>query len=207
MLIGTYEFAITWWWALLAAPLGLIVLFRSWVATEAGRLAWDRFKLRVPVVGTLILNRFSAQSAMTLGTLLGQGVLLSRALELIKEIGGNVELSMRMDAALRQVEDGASLSSAAESTNLFPTMFIQMLQVGERTGDLADSLEGIAENYEEEVNNNAKLISTLVPVIVILAIAVVLGIVVFCIFVAILNVATGLRRTAFFDELVHLPWV
>lgn len=207
MLIGVYEFGLSWWWAILAI-LGLAVfLFQRWVVTPVGGLSWDRFKLRIPLVGQLIWSRFSAQAAMTLGTLLNQGVLLSRAMELIKEIGGNRELAMRMEATIERVEDGQSLSASAASTALFPPLFLDMLQVGEQSGELADSLEGIAEHYEEEVQTQATLISTLFPVMVILVISTLIGLVVISIFMAIFNVTSGLRRSmAVVDFVFDLPW-
>ncbi|MEM1058125.1 MAG: type II secretion system F family protein [Verrucomicrobiota bacterium] len=208
MLIASYSFGMNWWWVLALLVLGAGLGFKSWTSSESGALAWDRLKLKLPLLGRLLTTRFSAQAAMTLGTLLAQGVLLSRALQLIKEIGGNRELAQRMDETIRQVEDGESLSRAAEAANLFPPMFLDMLQVGERSGELTEALQGIAEHYEEEVETQAQLVATLVPVVVILVIATVIGTVVVCIFMAVLNVASGLKRSmAGLENLFDLPWV
>jgi len=208
MLIGAYDFGAVWWWAFLLAGAGAWLGFKSWTSSEAGALAWDRMKLRIPLAGKLLWTRFSAQSAMTLSTLLSQGVLLSQALRLIKEIGGNRELANRVQTALNQVEDGESLSQAASAAGLFPPMFLDMLQVGERSGELADALDGIAEHYQEEVEVQAQLISSIVPVAVILVIATLVGTVVVCIFMAIMNVASGLKRSmAGIESFLDLPWV
>jgi type II secretory pathway component PulF len=189
-------FAHYWWVGL---GLGAAVFFgmRSWTATPSGRKQWDAFRWRIPGYGGVIRHRYYAQAARTLGTLILNGVTLVRALELIEDIAGNAFVLERMKLVQRAVVDGVALSNAFTQQKLFPELFVDMLAVGEQSGRLGETLNNIADVYDRELDKQVKIISTLIPPLVMVGIAVVVGFVVFGILSAVFSMTKGLRPGGF----------
>jgi type II secretory pathway component PulF len=138
-------------------------------------------------------HRYYAQFARTLGTLILNGVTLLKALELIEDIAGNVFVREKMKAAQQSVVDGQALSNALLQQSICPELFIDMLAVGEQSGRLGETLGNIADVYDRELDKQVKLISTLIPPLVMIGIAVVVGFVVFGILSAVFSMTQGLR--------------
>ncbi len=182
-----------WWWAGAIAAAGVFALFRSWVSSPAGRRQWDTLCWRIPGYGSVLQHRYYAQFGRTLGTLLMNGVTLVRALELIEDIAGNSYVQERMKLIQRSVVDGVALSNAMTQQKLFPELFVDMLSVGEQSGRLGETLNNIADVYDRELDKQVKLISTLIPPLVMVGIAVVVGFVVFGILSAVFSMTKGLR--------------
>ena len=121
------------------------------------------------------------------------GVTLLKALELIEDIAGNAFVREKMKAAQQAVVDGQALSNALLQQNICPELFIDMLAVGEQSGRLGVTLGNIADVYDRELDKQVKLISTLIPPLVMIGIAVVVGFVVFGILSAVFSMTQGLR--------------
>jgi type II secretory pathway component PulF len=121
------------------------------------------------------------------------GVTLLKALELIEDIAGNAFVREKMKAAQQAVVDGQALSNALLQQNICPELFIDMLAVGEQSGRLGETLGNIADVYDRELDKQVKLISTLIPPLVMIGIAVVVGFVVFGILSAVFSMTQGLR--------------
>jgi general secretion pathway protein F len=189
-------FAHYWWVGL---GLGLAVFFgmRAWTATPSGRKQWDAFRWSIPGYGGVIRHRYYAQVARTLGTLILNGVTLVRALELIEDIAGNAFVLERMKLVQRAVVDGVALSNAFTQQKLFPELFVDMLAVGEQSGRLGETLNNIADVYDRELDKQVKIISTLIPPLVMVGIAIVVGFVVFGILSAVFSMTKGLRPGGF----------
>jgi type II secretory pathway component PulF len=182
-----------YWWAGLLGVFGLSALFRSWISTEKGVKQWDSISWRIPLYSSVIRHRYYAQFARTLGTLLENGVTLLRALELIEDIAGNSFVREKMKFVQRAVVDGMSLSNALVQQQLFPELFVDMLSVGEQSGRLGQTLGNVADVYDRELDKQVKLISTLIPPLVMVGIAAVVGFVVFGILSAVFSMTKGLR--------------
>jgi len=183
-----------YWWLGIGVVVGGFVLFRAFVATPAGRVAWGRFKWNVPVISRIPRYRLYAQFARTLGTLTENGVTLLRALELLEDIAGNEYIRLRMEDVRAAVVDGATLSGALASQAIFPEMFVDMMSVGEQTGKFSDTMNLIADVYERELDKQVKVVSTLIPPIVMVMIAAVIGTVIYGILVAVFTLTGGLHR-------------
>jgi type II secretory pathway component PulF len=184
----------SYWWLGAAILFGAYLLFRAAVASPTGRLAWDRFKWSVPVFSRIPRYRFYAQFARTLGTLTSNGVTLLRALELLEDIAGNVYIRGRMQQVRAAVIDGATLSGALTSQNIFPEMFVDMMGVGEQTGKFSDTMSLIADVYERELDKQVQVVSTLIPPMVMVVIAAVIGTVIYGILVAVFNLTGGMGK-------------
>jgi len=182
-----------YWWVAVIAGGGLITMFKILTRTAEGRRAWDMFVWRFPVFSSLIRYRFFAQFARTLGTLIENGVTLLRALELLEEISGNEYVRLKMADVRRGVLDGATLSVALGEQKIFPELFIDMMSVGEQSGRFGETMQIIAEIYERELDGQVKTVSALIPPIILLAIASVVGLVVYGILSAVFGLTAGLK--------------
>jgi len=182
-----------YWWAGLLAAITAYGAFKVLTRTQDGRKAWDAFVWRLPLFSVVIRYRFYAQFSRTLGTLIENGVTLLRALELLEEISGNEYIRQRMVEVRKAVVDGATLSVALGEQKIFPELFVDMMAVGEQTGKFGDTMQMIAEIYERELDKQVKIISTLIPPIIMIVIATVVGLVVFGVLSAVFSLTSGLR--------------
>ncbi len=183
-----------YWWLVAAALVGGFLLFRAFISTPSGRVTWGRFKWTVPVFSRIPRYRLYAQFARTLGTLTQNGVTLLRALELLEDIAGNEFIRLRMAEVRAAVVDGATLSNALAYQKIFPEMFVDMMSVGEQTGKFSDTMNLIADVYERELDKQVKIVSTLIPPIVMVLIAAVIGTVIYGILIAVFKLTGGLHR-------------
>lgn len=192
-LLATHDLIVRYW------PLGLGLIavgwggFKAWTNTPAGRMTWDRLRLSVPGFGEVIKYRFYAQFARTLATLLGNGVPLLRAVELLEDVAGNVFLRARMVETRAALVDGSSLSNALTRQGVFPELFVDMLAVGEQSGRFAETMGMIANVYERELDRRVRFASALIPPVIIVIVAVLVGAVVFGILSAVFNMTALMR--------------
>jgi type II secretory pathway component PulF len=172
VLQGTYTFLQSYWWLIALAIAGAFSGFKAWTKAPAGRAQWDRTRWSLPLVGGVLRGRYYAQFARTLATLMSNGVTLLKALELLQDISGNLFVAKKMHDVRLAVSDGTPLSAALARQNLFPELFLDMLSIGEQSGRLAETLNNVADVYERELDKTVKTISTLVPPLVMVGIAV-----------------------------------
>ena len=193
ILLGVNQAITNYWWLGLAIAVGAFIAFRAFVRSDDGRIAWDRFRLMIPGYGRVIRHRYYAQFSRTLGTLMENGVPLLRAIDLVSEIAGNRYLEVKMTEVRRAVIDGATLSTALTAQQLFPDLFTDMMAVGEQTGHFAQTMQTIADVYERELDRTVKTISALIPPVIIVLIAIVVGFVVYSILSAVFEMTHSLQ--------------
>ncbi len=193
ILLGVNHLITTYWWLGLVIALGIAVAFRAFVRTDEGRIGWDRFRLLIPGYGRVMRHRYYAQFSRTLGTLMENGVPLLRAIDLVAEIAGNRYLEVKMAEVRRSVIDGATLSTALSAQKLFPDLFTDMMAVGEQTGHFSQTMQTIADVYERELDRTVQTISALIPPVIIVLIALVVGFVVYSILSAVFEMTHSLQ--------------
>lgn len=193
ILLSVHHVVTTYWWVAALVVIGGMVGFRAFVRSDEGRIAWDRFRLVIPGYGRVVRHRYYAQFARTLGTLMENGVPLLRSLDLVTEIAANRYLEVQMAEVRRAVIDGATLSAALASQNLFPELFTDMMAVGEQTGHFAETMQTIADVYERELDKTSNVLSQLIPPIIIALIAIVIGLVVYSILSAVFEMTKSLQ--------------
>jgi type II secretory pathway component PulF len=147
----------------------------------------------MPGYGRVLRHRYYAQFARTLGTLTENGIPLLRSLDLLSEIAGNRYLENKLGDVRRAVVDGATLSAALSGQHLFPHLFTDMMAVGEQTGHFGETMQTIADVYERELDRNVAIISQLIPPVIIVLIAAVVGIVVYSILDAVFTATQSLQ--------------
>jgi type II secretory pathway component PulF len=193
MLLEFNHAVTTYWWLAILIAIGASVGFRAFVRSDEGRTTWDRFRLSVPGYGRIIRHRYYAQFARTLGTLMENGIPLLRSLDLVSEITGNRFLEKKLAEVRRAVIDGATLSTALSAQKLFPDLFTDMMAVGEQTGHFAETMQTIADVYERELDRSVAIISQLIPPVIIVLIAIVVGFVVYSILSAVFDLTHNLQ--------------
>ncbi len=127
-------------------------LFYRWIQTDTGRLAWDRFLLKVPILGNLVRKSAVARFTRTLGTLLSSGVSILEGLEITARTSGNRVIHDAVMSSRKSIAGGKSIAEPLAETEVFPPMVTQMINVGEQTGDLDGMLSKVADFYDEEVD-------------------------------------------------------
>jgi type II secretion system protein F len=168
LLITVSDIVAGYWWLIIGTIAGGIYLFRRWVATEAGRRTWDTFKLNVPIFGRLNLLVAVARFARTLATLLASGVPLLAAMDIVKNVLGNVALETVVKEAISSIREGESIAEPLKRSGRFPPMVTHMITVGEKSGQLEQMLENVSRAYESDVETRvATLTSMLEPLIIV----------------------------------------
>jgi type II secretory pathway component PulF len=192
-LLGVHHFIVGYWWLFVLIAVGISVGFRAFVASEEGRLTWDRFRLSIPGYGRIRRHQYYAQFSRTLGTLMENGIPLLKALDLVTEIAANKYLEAKLRDVRKAVIDGSNLSNALAREQLFPDLFTDMMSVGEQTGHFAKTMQTIADVYERELDRTVNLISALIPPIIIVLIALLVGSVVYSILDAVFSMTQSLQ--------------
>ena len=171
-----------YWWLLLALLIGGFLLLRKRLRDPDSRRSFDAWILRRGLVGGLVARIETARLARTLGTLVHNGVPLLTALSIARNVMGNLALSDAVDAASNEVKTGGGLASALGRSKLFPRLALQMIAVGEESGEMDTMLSKVADTFDVEVKNTVdRLLAALVP-----AVTVFMAIVVALIMMAIL---------------------
>ncbi|MDQ3623131.1 MAG: type II secretion system F family protein, partial [Verrucomicrobiota bacterium] len=193
VLLKVNDLVIYYWWVGVLAGGAVYAGYKLFTRSAEGRHAWDALLWRIPIFSSILRYRFYAQFARTFGTLVENGVTLLRALELLEEISGNEYIRRRLEAVRRAVLDGATLSVALRDQKVVPELFVDMMAVGEHSGKFSQTMHMIAEVYERELDKQVKIVSALVPPLIMLVIAAVVGLVVFGILSAVFGLTSGLR--------------
>jgi general secretion pathway protein F len=172
-LIFTSDVFSTYWYLFLALGAGSIWWFRRWKRTEAGRATWDSFVLKTPLFGKLVMMIAVTRFARTLATLLKSGVPVLRAMEITRNVLGNTELMKVIEDARSSVREGESIAEPLKRSGKFPPIVTHMIAIGERSGQLEEMLENVANAYDAQVESRiAAMMSLLGPLmIVVMAIA------------------------------------
>jgi type IV pilus assembly protein PilC len=176
MVIALSEFFIDYWWAIFGGiGIGLFLFMRAWKRSAVVQMAMDRLLLRVPVMGELVRKSVIARWTRTMSTMFAAGVPLVEALESVGGAAGNSVYSSATKKIQQEVATGTSLTTAMINTNIFPPMVIQMSAVGEESGSIDHMLGKAAEFYEEEVDDMAAGLSSLMEPIIIVVLGTLIG--------------------------------
>ncbi|MFM8682663.1 MAG: type II secretion system F family protein, partial [Chthoniobacterales bacterium] len=192
VLIGISEFFGSYWWVILIVLAASVLGFRHFTSKGEGLAWWDKTKLFLPGVGSLLRMRFYAQFTQTLSTLLNNGVSLMQAMQLIKNATPNVYLQGLFDRVADNVQDGAQLSRAIGRVQFFPPTLIDIVQVGETTGDLGAALERSAKNYDKQLSVVIERVTALIQPMVIVMVALFVGLVAYSMITGIMQTVSGL---------------
>jgi general secretion pathway protein F len=183
-------FITEWWWALgLLAVAGVYGFFR-WKVTPAGKARWHRFVLTVPIFGRLVRIIAIGRFARTLSTLLKSGVPLLTAMDIVKNVVGNVRLAEVIDEARDAIREGESIAAPLKRSGEFPPLVHHMVAIGERSGSLEEMLASVASAYEDQVETTVAALTSLLEPLMIVAMGAVVAFIVFSVLMPILQLNT-----------------
>jgi len=186
-LISTGDILKSFWWLIFILIVAVIFCLRALRKTERGRFITDRFILSLPIAGELVKKLAVARFARTLGSLLENGVTLLSSLEIVKNIVGNVIIAEVVEKAASDVEKGQALGKAIESSNIFPNLSVQMILVGEQSGELETMLNKVADVFENEVESTVIAMTSWLEPVIILIMGVVVAFIVLSIVLPIME--------------------
>jgi type IV pilus assembly protein PilC len=176
----------------MAAVAGLAGLFWLVRRTLVGRELLDRLKLAAPVFGSVFRKVAISRFSRTLGTLVGNGVPILQALNIVKETAGNVIVGRVIARLHDNVTEGDAIAPTLKAAGIFPAMVSGMVDVGEQTGALPELLLKVADNYDEEVDTAVGAMTSLLEPILIVILAVLVGAIVIAVFLPLVQVGGGL---------------
>ncbi|MGH7962729.1 MAG: type II secretion system inner membrane protein GspF [Candidatus Binatia bacterium] len=185
ILIGFSSFLADFWWLVAVLCAGGVLLAARLLRTAKGRVWRDRLLLRLPWVGRLLQRVNVARFARTLSTLLASGVPLLTALGIVTHLVSNSLMRQALEEARASVQEGESLAAPLRRSGLFPALLIQMIAVGERSGEMEDMLRYAAEAYDEEVTNSLSRLTALLEPLTILVMG---GVVLFIVLAILLPI-------------------
>ena len=159
ILLGFSGWMVKWWPLLIASVIGAGLAWRNWTATASGRYIWDRFKLRLPVAGNIVLKATLARFARSFALANSSGVPISQAMTVVAQTVDNAYIGSRIEQMRDGVERGESISRCATATGVFTPIVLQMIAVGEETGELDSLMTEIAQMYERETDYAIKGLS------------------------------------------------
>jgi len=167
----------------------------AFVRTRFGRRMFDKFKLNMPVLGSVISKVAISRFTRTLGTLVSSGVPILQALTIVKETSGNVIVGAAVGAVHESVKEGETITAPLEASGVFPPMVVSMVDVGEQTGALPEMLMKSADNYDEEVDNAVAAMTSLLEPIMIVFLAVIVGSIVIALFLPLITLMENVGDT------------
>ncbi len=193
VLISVSNFLKSFWWLILLAATAGIVIIRQLKNTPRGRYVWDEVKLRIPVLGPINNKMAVARFGRTLGSLLKAGVPLISALQIVRNIVDNVIIADVIDNTVDEIQAGKSLASPLAQSRWFPSMVVQMISVGEQSGELEAMLSKIADTYDRDVESQIMAMTSMLEPVMILVMGLIVGFIVVSILLPIFEMNQMIR--------------
>lgn len=163
------------WWVVLLLIVGSVIGLRRYGRTDVGKYNIDKFKLRLPLIGTIFSTAALSRFSRTLGTLLGNGVPILQSLAIVRETTGNTVYRRVIEESEKEVERGESLANSLQRSGQFPALVTHMLSIGEESGNPQEMLEKLSEYYDTEMDKQLERISSIVGPLIILFMAMAVG--------------------------------
>lgn len=193
MLLAFVRFVSSYWWAILIAAGGGAYYLNKYIKTPIGRERMDARMLRLPVFGNLIRMIAVSRFTRTLGTLLHSGVPTLTALDIVKSVVGNTVLADAVKRARENVREGEPIAEPLRRSGLFPPVVVQMIAVGEKSGELEKMLLKVSDSFDRTVETRITGLMALMEPVIILVMGVIIGFVVVAIMLPMLEMSSGMK--------------
>jgi len=194
VLMGISDLFSTYWLVMIFVVIAMVVLFKRFKKTESGRRKIDSWKMNAPVLGKAVRLNIFGQFARTLSTLLINGVPVLTALKITEDIMPNRIVKDAIARTREGVTDGKTIAQPLGNSKLFPQLMIDLLKIGEDTGDVPGALENIAETYENELTLQLRVMTNLIEPVMIIVMAVGVGGLLFSILSAMFAITSSINR-------------
>jgi len=167
-------------WLVIIPVIAVVVLsflYRQYYKTPVGRVTMDRLFLKMPILGDLNEKSAVARFCRTFGTLTRSGVPILNSLEIVRDTSGNQVIANAIDAARKEIQQGGMLSLAIQKEQVFPALAVQMMTIGEETGELDAMLMKVADFYEDEVEQAVKSLTSIIEPLMMVVLAGMVGVI------------------------------
>jgi len=192
-LIGFSALFTRYWWLLGMMVLAVIVLYKRFKSSAAGGRKMDEWSMKLPVFGNVVRINLFGQFARTLGTLLQNGVPVLTALKITEQVMSNKLIREAIAKTREAVTDGKTLAQPLAQSKLFPQLMVDLVRIGEETGDVPGALNNLADTYETELQIALRVMSDLIGPILIIVMAVVVGFLLLSIFLPLFKLISSIH--------------
>jgi len=189
MLMDISSFMLGYWWLILIVLAVVWWLFRRVLGTNKGRMAFDRFVLKIPVTGELMRQNIVGRFTSTLASLIRSGMPMADSLQVVAEVTGNAVMAHAVRQARERIIAGADVATPLRDSKVVGPAVAHMISVGERSGELETMLVTVAESLEENADISIQRISTVIEPVIIVVMAVIIGFIILAVMMPILQVA------------------
>ena len=193
LLITMSHFLSRFWWVVVGGVIIIALWLKRYLDSESGAKVWDRLKWKLPLAGGLHRKSAIARWSRTLGTLLHGGLPLLQALEISQGVTGNRLLAQALAKAGERIREGEEMTFALKQSTLFPSMVLEMIAVGEKSGEMGKMLEKVARTLEDEVEAELRSLMSLLEPLMILVMGVGVGFIALSILLPILEMSQVVR--------------
>ncbi len=182
-----------WWWAVIIGLVAFGYAFKQFISTERGREIFDTALLKFPIIGKLLRKVAVAKFTRTLGTMIASGVPILDALDIVAKAANNKVIEKAIYFVRDKISEGSNMADPLAKTNVFPSMVVQMIAVGESTGAMDTMLQKIADFYEDEVEVAVEGLTKLLEPIMMVFIGGIVGTVLIAMYLPIFSVAGNVQ--------------
>jgi type II secretory pathway component PulF len=194
MLVGISHMFSSYWWLMLSVVLAVVIVFKRFQATEAGQRKIDQWKMRAPVFGKVVRLNLFGQFARTLSTLLENGVPVLTALKISEQIIPNVIVKEAIAKTREEVTDGKTIAQPLERSKVFPQLMVDLVKIGEETGDVPGALKNVADTYENELALALRVVTNMIEPVMIICMAVGVGFLLLSVLSAMFSIISNIAR-------------
>ena len=193
IVLAISAFMQVYWWLVLAVLALAALGFWAWSQSPTGRPVWHHAKLRLPFVGNVLMTSFHTQFLETLASLTSGGLPLLKGLELASRVSANLHVQKQLEFVIASVRDGASLSRGLDKTALFPVKLLEMVRIGEHTGDLSGTLRRAADRCGRELSKSLEKVMAMLQPVIILVMAALVGVMAYMMISVIFQTVSALK--------------
>ena len=184
----------TYWWVMILLIITTVVLFKRFKSTAEGKRKIDGWKMNAPVIGKVFRLNMFGQFARTLSTLLINGVPVLTALKITEEIVPNVIIKEALAKTREAVTDGKTIAQPLAQSKIFPQLMIDLIKIGEETGDVPGALKNVADTYENELTLALRVMTNLIEPAMIIVMAMLVGFLLFSVLSAMFSITSSIQR-------------
>ncbi|MCB1224688.1 MAG: type II secretion system F family protein [Verrucomicrobiales bacterium] len=193
IILAFSEFCKSYWWMAALGAVCTFIVVKAWLTRPESEIPWARFKLRLPIFGAVLKARFQVQFLETMANLVGNGLPMVQAMQLTHQAIENPYYHREFEKVIDWVAEGMALSRALERSELFPPLLLDMVSVGEQTGDLSGALMKAAERFDKELEKRVDKLSAMIQPLIVFLMAGMVGIMAYLMITSIFQTITSIQ--------------
>ena len=194
ILVGISHFFAAYWWLMVAVVIAAVILFKRFQATEQGRRQIDHWRMNAPIFGKVVKLNLFGQFARTLSTLLENGVPVLTALKITEQIISNSIVKDAISKTREEVTDGKTIAQPLARSKIFPQLMVDLVKIGEDTGDVPGALKNVADTYENELAIALRVMTNMIEPVLIIGMSVGVGFLLLSVLSAMFSIISNISR-------------